>query len=266
MLKCLPLNLYVSVSRMITLFDQDTHKNIFFSDLSVGTMVQANQHLIVHNGVGMLLDPGGHKVYTQLFAQLSNEMPMNGLQHLFFSHQDPDVLAAANGWLMITDAKAYLSGLWVRFIPHFGVDDLVVRKVTPIPDGGMCVDVGGAEIKLIPAHFLHSAGNFQVYDTVSRILYTGDLGASFGQDYDLVEDFDAHIKYMQGFHQRYLPCSDALKMWVNTVRQLDIHTIAPQHGAVMQGALVEQFIDWLETLECGLELMGDSYPIPSLHR
>jgi flavorubredoxin len=248
---------------MITLFENDTHKNIFYSDLSVGTMVQANQHLIVHNKVGMLLDPGGHKVYTQLFSRLAKEIPINGLKHLFFSHQDPDIIAAANGWLMITDAKAYLSGLWSRFIPHFGVDDLVVRKITPIPDEGMCVDVGGAEIKFIPAHFLHSAGNFQVYDSVSKILYTGDLGASLGQDYDIAENFDDHVQYMKGFHQRYLPHSKALKMWVNTVRKLDVDIIAPQHGAMMKGEMVGQFIDWLETLDCGLELMGDSFPIPS---
>ncbi len=247
---------------MITLFEDSDHKNIFYSDLSVGTMVQANQHLIVHNSTGMLLDPGGHKVYTNLFARLSKAMPINGLKHLFFSHQDPDIIAAANGWLMITDAQAYLSAIWMRFIPHFGVDDLVVRKITAIPDEGMTVDVGGAPVKIIPAHFLHSAGNFQVYDPTAKILYSGDLGASLGQDYDIVEDFDAHLQYMEGFHRRYIPCNKALRMWVNTARQLDIDIIAPQHGAMLKGEAVGRFLDWLEGLECGIDLMGESFPIP----
>ena len=47
---------------------------------------------------------------------------------------------------------------------------------------------------MIPAHFLHSAGNFQVYDPVSKVLYTGDLGASIGMDYMDVTDFDAHLR------------------------------------------------------------------------
>ena len=49
------------------LFDNGTHRNILLEDSgSAGMAVQANQHLIVHNGEGMLLDPGGHKVYRQV--------------------------------------------------------------------------------------------------------------------------------------------------------------------------------------------------------
>ena len=29
----------------------------------------------------------------------------------------------------------------------------------------------------LPAHFLHSVGNFHIYDPIAKILYTGDLGA-----------------------------------------------------------------------------------------
>jgi len=67
---------------------------------------------------------------------------------------------------------------------------------------------------------------------------------------------------MRGFHQRYLPCAKALKMWVATVRQLDIETIAPQHGAIIQGKeMVEKFINWLADFDCGVDLMGESFPI-----
>ena len=36
-----------------------------------------------------------------------------------------DIVAALNGWLMTTDADAYVSSLWTRFVPHFGFDHLV---------------------------------------------------------------------------------------------------------------------------------------------
>lgn len=248
---------------MILLHDADGHKNVFYSNLTSGSMVQANQHVIIHQKESMLLDPGGHKVYTRLFGELASILPINTLKHLFFSHQDPDIIAAANGWLMVTDAQAYLSNLWLRFIPHFGVDELVARKITGIPDEGMMLNLGGAPISIIPAHFLHSAGNFQVYDPSAKILYSGDLGASLGANYDIVSDFEEHLQYMTGFHQRYLPCTKALKMWVKTARQLDIEIIAPQHGAILKGKeTVEKFINWLDNLECGLDLMGESFPIP----
>jgi len=248
---------------MITLFDSGEHKSYLFDDLSVGSMVQANQHIIVHGDEAMILDPGGHKVHSQLFAQIASAVPMKNLKHLFFSHQDPDIIAAANAWLMMSDAQAYLSGLWMRFIPHFGVDELVVSRIHPIPDEGMIIPVGGVGLKVIPAHFLHSAGNFQIYDPVSKILYSGDLGASLGNDYEQVEDFDAHVQFIEGFHKRYMPCNKALKLWAQMARTLDIGAIAPQHGAMFPTPeLSRRFIDWLDELACGIDLMEGSFTVP----
>jgi flavorubredoxin len=248
---------------MKMLFETDSHKNLMFNDLSTGTMIQSNQHLIVNSGKGMLLDPGGHKVYSQLLPQIASVIPINNLRYLFFSHQDPDILAAANGWLMTTDADAFLSILWIRFIPHFGVDELVVKRIKAIPDEGMTISLGGDPLMVVPAHFLHSAGNFQVYDPISKILYSGDLGASLGNLYDTVEDFDAHINYMEEFHKRYMPSTKALKMWVSTARTMDIEIIAPQHGAILPDKeMVNRFIDWIDTIACGVDLMDEFFIIP----
>lgn len=248
---------------MLELYADGAHKSIFANDLSVGSMVEANQHIIIHNNEAIILDPGGHKVYTRLFSQLSSHCKPGDIKYLFFSHQDPDIIAAANGWLMVTDAQALLSGLWMRFIPHFGVDEYVVKRIQPIPDEGMVVNVGGVGLKLVPAHFLHSPGNFHLYDPHTKILYTGDLGASLGTETDFVEDFDAHIPLMEGFHKRYITTAKPLKMWAKTARQLDIDIIAPQHGAIIRGKEnVEKFIDWIDSLSCGVDLMGDSFPIP----
>ncbi|MCP4349840.1 MAG: MBL fold metallo-hydrolase [Desulfobacterales bacterium] len=248
---------------MITLFESETHKNVMFNELTSGAMIQANQHIIVNGKEGMVLDPGGHKVYSKLFPEVSSILPIDGLKYIFFSHQDPDIIASANGWLMVTDARAFLSEIWMRFIPHFGVDKLVMERITPIPDQGMTLPLDGEPVKLIPAHFVHSAGNFQVYDPVSKILYSGDLGASLGAIYDFVEDFDSHAEFMEGFHKRYIPTAKSLKMWARMARTLDIDIIAPQHGAVFSGKeLVTRFIDWVDSLNCGLDLMGDEFVVP----
>jgi len=54
----------------------------------------------------ILLDPGGHKVHYDLMNEVSALVPINELKYLFFSHQDPDIVAAANAGLMLTDAVA----------------------------------------------------------------------------------------------------------------------------------------------------------------
>ena len=39
--------------------------------------------------------------------------------------------------------------------------------------------------------------------------------------------------------------------------------IVPQHGAAMRGPAVHEFIDWVETLECGVDLMTpQDYALP----
>jgi flavorubredoxin len=247
------------------LFDNGAHRNILLEDSGgAGLAVQANQHLIVHNGEAMLLDPGGHKVYSKVMAKTFSALGGASLRYLFLSHQDPDIVAAVNGWLMTTDATAYISALWVRFVPHFGLDHLLEHRLLPIPDEGARFDMGGGTLFALPAHFLHSEGNFQLYDPIAKILYTGDLGASLGQDYIEVADFDAHLKYMEGFHRRYMTSKQVMNAWANMVRTLDIDIIAPQHGALFRGKpMVGKFIDWCAELDCGIDLIMPLFKAPA---
>lgn len=249
---------------METLFDNGVHKNLLLEDFGHGEMVQANVHLVVDNGKGMILDPGGHKVFKHLLQEIGVIIGIDNLQWILFSHQDPDIVAAANGWLMTTKATAIASKLWLRFIPHFGVDRFVVDRIKGLDDDGAIIKLGNSDMYILPAHWLHSPGNFQVYDPVSKILYSGDLGASLGQDYVFVPNFEEHIKYMEGFHKRYIASGRALKNWANMVRQLDIEMIAPQHGAMFKGKdMVNRFIDWVENLQTGVDIMDQVYKIPT---
>ncbi len=248
------------------IFNTPEHKVVFFEELTPASAVQANQVLIIHKDEGMLLDPGGHKVFSKLLSELSMYIPPSQIRYIFLSHQDPDIVASINGWLMTTKAEAYISKLWMRFLPHFGLDSQLEGRVKPIDDNGTVLTLGGdCKLYILPAHFLHSPGNFQVYDPCSKILFSGDLGASLGQDYFFVEDFDKHIKYMEGFHRRYMASGKVLKLWANMVKDLDIEMIVPQHGAIFKGKdMVRRFIEWVENLEVGVDLLTqDMYKVPA---
>ena len=248
----------------LVLFEQNGHKNVLLPSYEEGQAVQANQHLIIDGKSGMILDPGGHKVYSKVLNDTQTQLGSAKLESIFLSHQDPDIVAAVNGWLMTTDATAYASKLWIRFIPHFGLDRLVMERLKGIPDEGAFLSVGESKVVALPAHFLHSCGNLHLYDPTAKILYSGDLGASLGMEYREVSDFDAHMKYMKGFHERYMACNAAMRAWARMVRPLDIDIIAPQHGAIFRGKeMVTRFIDWCEGLSCGIDLMADLYRLPS---
>ena len=106
-----------------------------------------------------------------------------------------------------------------------------------VADAGGTLPLGKTELTVLPAHFMHADGNFHFYDPVSKILFSGDMASSLvsEKESDPVEDFDAHIPAMRGFHQRYMASNVALRAWAKMVRKLDIETIAPQHGAYFQG-------------------------------
>ena len=77
-------------------------------------------------------------------------------------------------------------------------------------------------------------------------------------------DFASHTRYMEGFHRRYIVSRKVCRFWANMVRQLDIDQIVPQHGSRFVGKqAVEDFISWVESLECGVDLMTqNNYQIP----
>ncbi len=119
----------------------------------------------------------------------------------------------------------------------------------------------------MPAHFLHSEGNFQFYDPTSRILFSGDLGASMGSGADaqqFVTTLAGHVPRMEAFHRRYMVANKVLRHWAHMVRTLRIDMIVPQHGSPMKGAAVQEFIDWAEGLACGIDLVGQGhYTVPA---
>jgi flavorubredoxin len=137
-----------------------------------------------------------------------------------------------------------------------------MHRFIGVPDEGMHYQVSpDFELQLIPAHFLHSEGQINVYDPVAKILFSGDIGAAMlpiENDDAFVDDFDAHLPYIKEFHQRYMCSNKAARIWVDTVAKLDIKCIAPQHGPVYRGRAVQDFLNWFKELQCGVDLMTGS--------
>jgi len=251
------------------LFRHKGHACLMFSDLSDegGGAVQANQFLIVNDDTGAIIDPGGNLAYSELYLAMTRHFSPNRLSAILASHADPDIIASLDRWMTATpDAKLYVSTLWERFVPHFCKPGKTSGRVVGIPDQGMRIAIGNSELIALPAHFMHAEGNFQCYDPISRILFSGDLGVSFTtgqQAQQAITSLTPMPHGMEAFHRRYMVSNKVLRFWARMVRQLPIDMIVPQHGAPLQGAAIKQFIEWVEGLSCGVDLMTDaSYAIP----
>jgi flavorubredoxin len=193
--------------------------------------------------------------------------PSKELQYFLASHADPDIIASVNKWFVASPCKVMISQLWTRFVPHFTTGRDIEGRIVGIPDQGMNIPLGDMAIKAVPAHFMHSEGNFQYYDPVAKILFSGDLGVSL-VDHTVaaepVTDFAAHIPKMEGFHRRYMISGKIMRYWANMIRGLDIDMIVPQHGQRFIGKdMCNKLIDWIEGLECGIDLVTqDTYRLP----
>ncbi len=251
----------------VELYNDGIHKCIAFYDLVSGDGVQANQFLVVNGEHSALIDPGGDLIYNDLFMQSYKYLFTKTLEYVIGSHQDPDIISSLNKWLIGSDCKIIVPGVWSRFIPHFAPPGRAKDRLISIPDEGMDIHLGNATLKALPAHFLHSEGNFQFYDPNSRILFSGDMGASLLLEKNEslpVDNFEEHIRFMQPFHERYMSSNKVCRYWVNMVRQLDLDWIVPQHGRPFKGKeMIAKFLAWVEQLQCGVDLVTqENYRIP----
>lgn len=253
----------------LELYRDANHACLMFTDLidEDGQAVQSNQFLIVDGDTGAIIDPGGNLAFNELFLGMTRHFPPHKLSYLLASHADPDIIASLDRWLSSTKATLIISRVWERFVPHFTKVGKTEGRVVGVPDAGGRIPLGKSSLLLLPAHFLHSEGNFHFYDPVSRILFTGDLGVSMmsgEQARTPVTDLAPHIALMEGFHRRYMVSNKILRLWAQMARQLDIAMLVPQHGAPIQGKAIGQFFDWIENLMCGIDLFDDrAYQLPT---
>jgi len=220
-------------------------------------IIDTNQYLVVDGKRSLLIDPGGIEIFSAMLAAVLRYTDIDHLTDLFASHQDPDIISSLGLWdQALPHAKLYAPWIWESFLRHFGLNHIEYHS---IPDEGQVIHLESAELTFLPAHYLHSSGNFNVYDPVAKILMSGDIGAALEPDGApmFVKDFDEHIPKMELFHQRWMPSNRAKQAWINRVRKLDIEYMAPQHGRIFTGENVQRFLDWFEQLEVGTGISED---------
>ena len=243
------------MKRIEYIYESDTHKwmAITRDPSKLDHIIDTNEFLIINSdNKGLLLDPGGLEIFPIVFSSISRDFSPDDITHIFSSHQDPDIISSISLWLEVNPSiKCYISWLWTTFLPHFGGDD---TTYIPVPDEGMEINHGNVNLSLVPAHYLHSSGNFHLYDKKAKIFFSGDSGAALlpkGQSDLFVRDFESHIKMAEKFHKRWMGSERAKKKWCERVMELDIEMLCPQHGSIYTGKNVRKFLEWFYALEIG---------------
>jgi flavorubredoxin len=219
----------------------------------IGSVIDTNEYLIVGEET-ILLDPGGTEIFPHVVSTVSRIIPIERIGHFLCSHQDPDIFSSLPLWMgLCPSARIYLSWIWSGFVAHYGHE--YTDRFVKVPDQGQRLVLGRKEFQLVPAHYLHSSGNFHLFDPELGILFTGDVGAALMPEETIAplvcEDFDSHVQYMEGFHRRWMPSDRARDNWLARVSKLEVKMICPQHGSIFQGDHVGRFLDWFGGLPLG---------------
>jgi glyoxylase-like metal-dependent hydrolase (beta-lactamase superfamily II) len=186
---------------------------------------------------------------------------LDRLSAVFINHQDPDVGSSAS---IISARYAPKAGIlcsedtW-RLIVHQNLPRnrfIATEKFSH----GLNVPTGHRLLP-VPSPFCHFRGAVMLYDPETRVLFTGDLfgGVTDVNAQGLWAD-ESDWNGIRAFHQIYMPVNQALQRVVAVIRKLEpaVEIIAPQHGRLIRGPLIQTFLDRMEKLPVGLDIMDEA--------
>jgi flavorubredoxin len=230
-----------------------------------GSLLERNIYLRVFKGAGhainLIIDPGPPTdlmVLSQKVVKVIGNL--KGVNLVFINHQDPDVAYNA-GYLqkMNPNLSVLCSEDTWRLIRFYDLNPK--RHLAVESFKNMTVKLAtGHILSFVPTPFCHFRGAVMLYDRETRVLFTGDLFGGLSYSKDLYAD-ESYWEGLKTFHQIYMPVQQALKLAVSNIRALEPPPLmlAPQHGSIIAGEMVDYYLQRLEALPVGLNLLLESH-------
>ena len=227
------------------------------------SLLQCNTYLRQFSGPGhstsVCVDPGSRFDLSVIEANLSALLGDSGLDFITVNHQDPDVTGNLPSLCEGHPAATVIltEDTW-RLAQHLLVQPGQLRFPPALSNRPQTLRDGIAW-NPVPTPFCHFRGAMAFYDPESRILFTGDLFGGLNQ-LGRVHLFaeEADWAGIAQFHQIYMPSREVLRYAVRQIRALRpaVEVIAPQHGHVIAGDLVPLFLERMEQLLVGSDLLA----------
>lgn len=228
------------------------------------SLLQCNTYLRSFSGKGptpahWVVDPGSQIDYTSVRMHLLAHVgDLKALRFFSINHQDPDVVGNLT---FLTQENRELAGLatedtW-RLVRHLNVHPKNIHFTNKARHNLVTLPAG-QRIQVVPTPFCHFRGAVAYYDLESQVLFTGDLfgGLNKPKRVQLYAE-ESDWPGIAQFHQIYMPSNAALAFAIRQIRALRpvVKVVAPQHGFVLKGDVMHSFMDRLEKLPVGMDLL-----------
>ncbi len=208
--------------------------------------------------VNMLIDPGPPSAFDELRENLAKlDVHPSQIQFIYLNHQDPDVSTNTMYFVKYNPKLRVIctEDTW-RLVSFLGLKNENFQNIDKFKSHRARLSTGHT-IRFINTPFCHFRGASMLYDEESRILFTGDVLGGITQTSGLFAT-EENWHGIRTFHQLYMPSQDALRSALDAIRNLDPKPliIAPQHGALIKGDLIDTLIDRLYDLPVGWEVLS----------
>lgn len=235
--------------------EDDLHRNIYV------------KRFIGEDGsrVNMVFDPGTKLDTFMLTAALKKLIGgANNVNLIFLSHQDPDV--ASNTHVILANAPRAIIVTSIdtfRLVRMYGIPERNFFLVEHAKSEILQIQKTKHKVQFVPAYFCHFKGAMMFYDFESKVLFTGDfLGGVNTRKGEGIYANEESFGGISLFHQIYMPAKQAIQDTVERISMLnpDPEVIAPQHGDVITGNNIPEFLARISKLDVGLNIIKKAEP------
>jgi len=209
--------------------------------------LHCNPYLLIAGEEAVLFDPGSVLDYEYVVANIQKIIPLSMLKYIVAHHQDPDVISSLPDFQK-AGVKATIVTYWrtALMVKYYGVK--FNYHITNENRDQLKLN-NGKTLHFINTPYLHFPGAIVTYDPDTKVLFSSDLFGAVNEANELYAGQD-YVERMKAFHENYMPSNEILRPVMNSLLQLDIEMIAPQHGSIINSD-VKKYIVELRELECG---------------
>lgn len=215
-------------------------------------LFQCNAYLIEHGDQSVLIDPGGHLTFENVRRKVEEVIPFSNIRYFVCHHQDPDITASLK---LIEKIPGLRTDAVV--VTHWRARELVKHYALSLPfweieENHWQLDIGGRLLLFVFTPYLHFPGAFCTFDVTTGILFSSDIFGGMTREWSLVARDESYFEDIRPFHEHYMPSREILLHGLLRIEELPLKLIAPQHGSILHGGLINFIIGRLKQLDCGI--------------
>ncbi|HHT9110850.1 MAG TPA: diguanylate cyclase [Candidatus Brocadiaceae bacterium] len=213
---------------------------------------QCNAYLIEQGDQSVLIDPGGYLTFEHVYQKVKEVIPFSHIRYFICSHQDPDITGVLKTIDTIEDRHRDAC-----VVTHWRAKELIKHYDLRMPfweieENNWSLNIGGRILQFILTPYLHFPGAFCTFDPLSGVMFTSDLFGGMTPHWDLVARDESYFEDIRPFHEHYMPSKEILLHGLLKLEKYPMKIIAPQHGSIIIGYLIQFITNKLKQTDCGL--------------